>query len=319
MTLLSDHLVDRRRLRRQVSVWRILAFGIAMSAVIAGGIFATRGRSIEGAHVARIAISGLITGKQETLDLLKQVETSPAKAVILRINSGGGTTSGSEALFTAIRELAGKKPVVAVIDGVGASGAYMAAMGADRIIANGSAIVGSIGVIAQFPNVSKLLDTIGVKMEAVRSSPLKAMPSGVEPTDPAARKALEDTVLDTYHWFRDLVGERRALEGQSLTEVTDGRVFTGRQALKLKLIDSLGGEAEARAWLAVEKKIDTSLAIRDYKPRSERRGIPGLTSLTAGLSMLGLADAEPSMRALEQKLGPLMLDGLVSIWHPTTD
>lgn len=315
MTLSSDLMVDRRRLRRQLTLWRVLAVLAVLGALIGIGL-AFRGTG-DGAHVARVRIDGLITGKQETLDLLREIEKSKAQAVVLRINSGGGTTSGSEALYNGVRQLAAKKPVVAIIDGIGASGAYMAALGAERIVANGSAIVGSVGVIAQVPNVSKLLETLGVKVESVRSSPLKAMPSGVEPTSPEARVALEQTVADTYRWFRALVGERRKLEGEALANIADGRVFTGRQALELKLIDALGNESDAIAWLEAEKGLKKDLRVREYKPKSQRSGVPGLSALDGLARLFGLAVPEGVEQVAQRLLGAQALEGLVSVWQPS--
>jgi protease-4 len=317
MSIASDLIVDRRRLRRQLTIWRVLAVLAVIGALVAIGLVYGRGQIGSGqAHIARIRIDGLITGSQTTIDLLRRAEESSAKAIILRINSGGGTTAGSETYYSEVRRIAQKKPIVAVIDGVGASGAYMTAMGADRIIANGSALVGSIGVIAQIPNVTKLLDTIGVKVDSVRSTPLKAMPSGVEPTTPEARAALEATVLDTYHWFRALVGERRGLGGDALAGVTDGRVFTGRQAIELKLVDELGGEKEAIAWLESVKGISTGLKIRPYTPGDGIPRFPGLSGL-AGL--LGLAQGGELGSAARAILGADALDGLVSVWHPSRE
>ena len=320
MSVAADLLVDRRRLRRQVSLWRVLAIGVALISVIGAG-FAFFGRSLGGSaqHIARVRIDGLITGKQETLDLLARAERSQAKALILRINSGGGTTSGSEALFLAVKRVAAKKPVIAVIDGVGASGAYMTAIGAERILANGSAVVGSIGVIAQYPNLVKLLDTLGIKVEAVRSSPLKAMPSGIEVTPPEARAALEETVQESYRWFRALVGERRNLEGAALNTVADGRVFTGRQALELKLIDALGGEHEAVSWLETEKSLPKNLRIVEYKPAETFRGLAGLSAMKAVADLLGMQVQPEIAETVRQVLGPNALDGLVSLWHPSRD
>lgn len=314
MSLTSDMMVDRRRLRRQLTFWRVIAVLAVLGALIGIGL-AIRGTG-ESAHVARVRIDGLITGKQETLDLLREIEKSKAQAVVLRINSGGGTTSGSEALYNGVKQLAAKKPVVAIIDGVGASGAYMAALGAERIVANGSAIVGSVGVIAQIPNVSKLLDTLGVKVESVRSSPLKAMPSGVEPTSPEARAALEQTVTDTYRWFRALVGERRKLDGDALANVTDGRVFTGRQALELKLIDALGNENDAIVWLEAEKGLKKDLRVRDYKPKSQRSGVPGISALDGLARLFGIAVPEGVDQVAQRLLGAQALEGLVSVWQP---
>lgn len=320
MSLSSDLTVDRRRLRRQLTFWRVLAILIALGGVIGAGLF--WGTDVFRAgkpHIARIKIDGLITGNQETIDLLRRADNKAVQAVILRINSGGGTTAGSETLYNEVRRLAAKKPVVAVIDSIGASGAYMTAIGSERIIANGSALVGSIGVIAQIPNFSKLLDNVGVKVEAVRSSPLKAMPSGIEPTTPEARVALEATVLETYRWFRALVGERRKLEGEALDKIADGRVFTGRQALELKLVDSLGDEKDAIAWLEREKSIAKELPVRPYTIRQNVNRFSSLTSLM-GLIGLVTGQAGDAIRdSAREILGAGALDGLVSVWHPARE
>lgn len=316
MSFGSDLMVDRRKLRRQVTFWRIVAFLIAVSAIIGAGMALQRS-GLGGDHIARIRVDGLITGSQTTIDLLRRADQASAKAVILRINSGGGTTAGSELFYNEVKRLAAKKPVIAVIDGVGASGAYMTALGANRIIANGSAMVGSIGVIAQFPNVTQLLDKLGVKVEAVRSSPLKAMPNGIEPTTPESRAAIEATVKDSYAWFKSLVGDARALSGEALDKVTDGRVFTGRQAVDLKLIDALGDELDALAWLRKEKGIAESAKIRAYTANTNR--FPNLTSMSGVLSFLTgtpQRSIEDQARAL---LGPGALDGLVSVWHPSRE
>lgn len=309
-----DLMVDRRRLRRQVTLWRVLAVVAALIGVLVVG-YAMAGKQASALrpHVARLSIDGLITGKQETLDLLARVNGPMVKAVVLHINSGGGTTAGSETLYNEVRRLAENRPVVAVIDSIGASGAYMTALGADRILANGSALVGSIGVIAQFPNATKLLDTIGVKMEAVRSSPLKALPNGMEPTPPEARAALEASVKDTYLWFKALVGERRRLTGAALDQVTDARVFTGRQAVGLKLVDGLGDERAAIAWLESEKGLAKGMQIITYKPAATNR-LPSFTALGKVLALFGI-EQETANTLLGHISGNAQLDGLVSLWH----
>lgn len=318
MSLDVDLMVDRRRLRRQLTFWRVLAVVAALVGVLAVGfVFAGQKASGLRPHVARISIDGLITGKKETLDLLERANGPMVKAVVLRISSGGGTTAGSETLYNEVRRLAETRPVVAVIDSVGASGAYMAALGAHRIIANGSALVGSVGVVAQIPNATKLLDTLGVKMESVRSSPLKALPNGIEPTPPEARAALEASVRDTYLWFKALVGERRRLEGAALDQVTDARVFTGRQALGLKLVDALGDERAAIAWLEAEKGLAKGLQVIPYKPETGNR-LPSFTTLGKALAALGLR-SEGAEALLERITGTVQLDGLVSLWHATAE
>ena len=191
---MSDYLVDRRRIRRKLPFWRVAAAVVAVLALVALGL-RSRANLVDDLtpHIARVRIGGLITGDDETLRLLHDVAGSNAKALILRIESPGGTTVGSERVFEAIREVAAKKPVVATVDSLAASGAYIAALGADHIVAYGNSLVGSIGVLFEYPNVSGLLDKLGVKVENVKSSPLKAAPNGLEPTSAAARAARRST------------------------------------------------------------------------------------------------------------------------------
>src|SRR5271170_7920124 len=201
----ADYLVDRRRLRKQVTFWRVIAFVVAALAIIGLGLRFAVKSGVGGAHIARLSISGMITGDADTVKLLRAVADSHAVAAVLTIDSPGGTTEGSEVLYEEIRRLAAKKPVVAVVGTMAASGAYIAAIGADRIFVRGNSIVGSIGVLMQFPNVSGLMDKVGVKLEAIKSSPLKAAPNGLEPTSEAARAAIASLVADSFAWFKALV------------------------------------------------------------------------------------------------------------------
>ena len=313
----SDYLLDRRKLRRKLSFWRIAAFAFL---IVAAGAATWRLTGSSGGsplqhHIARISINGIITGDRDTLKIFDDVAKSHASAVILSIESPGGTTTGAERLYDHIRKLSEKKPVVAVVGGMAASGGYIAAMGADRIVAQGNSLVGSIGVLFQFPNVSKLLDTVGVKMEEVKSSPLKASPNGYEPTSPEARAALAALVKDSFDWFKDLVRERRSINGESLAEVTDGRVFTGRQALSLRLVDALGSEQDAIAWLEKEKNIEKNLPVRDWKKRRSIDDLGLLGMAAEGAEMLGLEGPALSLRKLQSSREQWFLDGLLSIWH----
>jgi protease-4 len=314
----ADYLVDRRRLRRKLSFWRISAFvALAIALVAAGFRMVASGGGVSplSAHIARVTISGLITGDSATLQLLRQVEQSRAAAVILTIESPGGTTTGSEREYNAIRRLAAKKPVVAVVDDMAASGAYITALGADYIVARGNSLVGSIGVLFQFPNFSKLLDMVGVQMEEVKSTPLKAAPNGYEPTSPEARAVLASLVADSYSWFKNLVEERRHLSDAELAAVDDGRVFTGRQGLPLKLIDAIGGEREAINWLENEKGIAKNLPIRDWKKDTRFNGF-GLLGLSSDLAAyLGFDSLADLLRQGDQARQTRLLDGLVSIWQ----
>ncbi len=176
MSFESDAIVDRRRIRRKLTFWRVAAALAVIVAVVAMGMLATpAGRNVLAGPnaIARIKIEGLIRSDQNRVEALERLENSSVAAVIVHINSPGGTTAGSEQLYDALTRLKAKKPMVVVVDGLAASGAYIAALASDQIIAQQTSLVGSIGVLFQIPNVSELLKTVGVKIEEVKSSPLR--------------------------------------------------------------------------------------------------------------------------------------------------
>jgi protease-4 len=318
MSLDAEAIVDRRRLRRKLSFWRVLGVLALVAAVVSLGYAGGNrmGVPIGQAHVARVSISGFIGGSRSTTDLLKRVgESRSVSGVVISINSPGGTTSGAEELYRNIRLLAEKKPLVAFVDGTAASGGYITALAADRIVARDTSLVGSIGVIMQYPQVSELLNKIGVQVEEVKSSPLKAEPSGFRPTPPEAREALQRVVNDTYEWFKGLVATRRNYNPGELNAVADGRIFNGRQALGLKLVDQLGSERDAIAWLEREKGVSRDLPVRDWKPRSSTDF--SLVSWAAvGADLLGFEGAAEGFRRAAASIEAAKLDGLLAVWHP---
>ncbi len=321
MSLDSDVIVDRRRIRRKLTFWRVAAAVVAIAAIGAVGVIATGGRGslTGGGSIARINIEGLIRSDQERVEALERLEKSRAAAVIVHINSPGGTTAGSEQLYDALVRLKAKKPLVVVVEGLAASGGYITAIAADHIIAQQSSLVGSIGVLFQFPNFTELLKTVGVKVEEVKSSPLKAAPNGFEPTSPEARAALDALVKDSYAWFRGLVKERRGMDDALLEKVADGRVFTGRQAVDLKLIDQLGDEKAAVAWLVAEKKIKSDLPVRDFKlsPRfGDLTFLRTAASITLDALGLGSVARQIEQAGVAQAVDRLGLDGMLALWRP---
>ncbi len=322
MSLEADVIVDRRGLRRKLTFWRVVAALLLIAGAIVLGIVATpagRNAFALGEAVARVSISGLIRSDQSRVEALERLASSSAPAVIVHINSPGGTTSGAEQLYESLLRLKAKKPLVVVVEGMAASGGYIAALASDQIVAQRSALVGSIGVLVQFPNFVDLLKTVGVKVEAVKSSPLKAAPNGFEPTSPEARAALEAIVLDSYGWFRDLVKARRQLDDKLIERVADGRVFTGGQAIDLKLIDQIGDEKTALAWLVKEKGIKENLPVRDYR-LSTRVGDLGFIRLGAIMLLdgIGLSQSARDLEAGALLAGAdqLALEGLLALWRP---
>jgi len=312
-------------MRRKLTFWRVLAVlvliaGIAVAAFRLGaGDAAANLAGAGGDFVARVKITGLIRNDDDRVAALDRLAKSSAKAVIVRIDSPGGTTAGSEQLHDALRRVAAAKPTVVVVDGLAASGGYIAAMASDRIIARDTSLVGSIGVLFQYPNFSGLFEKVGVNVETIRSTPLKAAPSGLEPTSPEARAAVESIVLDSYDWFKTMVRERRHLDDAQLARAADGRVFTGRQAIALKLIDSLGDERTAREWLQKEKGVDASVRVRDWQLRSRFSDFSFLhLAAVHVLDAVGLSTLARQIEnsAVLRSIEGLNLDGLLALWHP---
>jgi len=322
MSLDSDVIVDRRRIRRKLTFWRVAAALIAIAAIVTVGLIAMpggRGALTTAGSIARINIEGLIRSDQRRVEALERLENSRTAAVVVHINSPGGTTAGSEQLFDALMRLKAKKPLVVVVEGLAASGGYITAIAADHIVAQQSSLVGSIGVLFQFPNFTELLKTVGVKVEEVKSSPLKAAPNGFEPTSPEARAALDSLVKDSYAWFRGLVKERRGMDDGLLEKVADGRVFTGRQAVELKLVDQLGDEKTAIAWLVAQKGVKADLPVRDYKLSPRFGDLTFLrTAATVTLDALGLSAIARQIEqsGMAQAVDRLGLDGMLALWRP---
>ncbi len=322
MAFQGDLIADRRNLRRRLTLWRVLGIVGALAGVLGLG-YAFGGPEVvpgSGAHIARVKIQGFISGDERTLRLIKDVrESRSATAVIVQVDSPGGTVSGSEALYIALRQLAAEKPMAAVVTGLAASGGYIVAAASDRIVAQQTSLVGSIGVLFQIPNVSKLLDNVGVNVETIRSSPLKAAPSGFEPTSPEAKAALDQVVKDHYDWFKGLVRERRKLNDAELAIVSDGRVHTGRQGVERKLVDVLGGERQAIDWLEAERGVAKSLPVREWKRRSDSDTF-GLWSAASRLAMAAGFDSLASVLTRAASLEPgTRLDGALALWQPAVE
>jgi len=326
MALDADIIVDRRRMRRKLTFWRVFAVLLAIcTAVAVGAALRAPGTALltgqSGGSIARVTINGLIRTDRERVEALERLGKSRAKAVIVHINSPGGTTSGSEELHDSLKRLKAEKPTVVVVDGLAASGGYIAALAADHIVAMETSLVGSIGVLFQYPNFGDALKTLGVKVEEIKSSPLKAAPNGFESTSPEARAAIESIVMDSYAWFRTLVKERRGLDDAALERVADGRVFTGRQGVGLKLVDELGDEKTAIAWLAKDKNIDPKTPVRDFRLRDRLGDLPFLhTGAVAILEAIGFGSLAHRIEqwGVVQAIERLNLDGLLALWHPPT-
>jgi protease-4 len=303
MSLETDLLLDRRRLKRRLVFWRVFAVLALVVAALAG--LRGAGLTPEGAHIERVTVNGLITEDRKFTDAIDALaDDNRVKAVILSIDSPGGSVSGGETLHDAITRVAAKKPVVVTMGGLAASAGYMIAVPASRIFARSSTLTGSIGVLLQTGEVSGLLGKLGINAEVIRSGPLKDEPSLVRPLSPAGQEVLQGLVNDMYDQFVGMVAEGRHLDPAKVRSLGDGRAYTGRQALGLGLVDAIGGEREAKDWLVSTKGVSPGLPIQD-------------------LSESGIAS-----RALSGELGMMLqgvwktlisqsvsLDGALAVWQ----
>jgi len=299
MTLDVDALLDRRRLKRQVQLWRVLTIVLAAAAIVAiVGRIAYEDKD----YVARITVSGLIAeDKKRAKAIDDAADDKDVKALIVVVNSPGGTVVGAEDLYARLRDVAKKKPVVVSMGTLATSAGYYIALGGDRIFAYEGTITASIGVVFQATDMTALLEKIGVKIEAIKSGAVKASPNPFEKTTPEARAVIDALVKDSFDQFLGLVRERRKLDDEQVKAIADGRVVTGRRAKAMGLVDELGGQDEALAWLQREKKIDKGLKVKDIDPKES----------------FDWSDLLGSTFGWQRNLaGRLALDGLISLWHP---
>jgi protease-4 len=303
MSLETDLLLDRRRLKRRLVFWRVAAIAALIVAALAG----LRGAGLmpAGAHITRITINGLIIEDRKMTNAIDALaDDDHVKAVILSIDSPGGSVAGGETLHDSITRVAAKKPVVVTMGGLAASAGYMIAVPASRIFAREATLTGSIGVLLETGEVSGLLGKLGITAEVVRSGPLKDEPSFVRPLSPEGKDVLQGLVNDMYDQFVGMVAEGRHMDQAKVRSLADGRAYTGRQALGLGLVDAIGGEREAKDWLVSAK------------------GVP------AGLPVQDIAEDGLATRALSGQLGTMVqgvwktlisqsvsLDGALAVWQ----
>ena len=300
MSFDPDALIARRRYSRKLRWWQLATFVSLAAAIIIG--LGAAGLLYQGEKIARLRITGVIIEDSSRDALLAQVaKDSSIRALIVHLDSPGGTVVGGEDLYRSLLVVGKNKPVVVIMGTVAASAAYMSAVAAERIFARESTITGSIGVLFQTVDVTNLLNKLGVIPESLKSGPLKAVPSPIEPLTDKARMATQSLIDDLFAFFVDIIVERRDLDRSEVLSLADGRVYTGRQALENGLIDEIGNELKARIWLEENKNISLKLPITTLKPVKDSLRISELISRITRKSLTTNA---------------LLLDGLLSVWHP---
>lgn len=304
MALNADTLLDRIYLKNQARRWRIIALVLGLVCLLVlvskTNDFSSK---LEGEHIARLTVEDVIEDDAKRHELLKEIaEDDQVKALILRMDSPGGGTVGSEEIYLDLRAVAKKKPVICTMRSYATSGGYLAAIGADYILAREGTITGSIGVIMQTAEITSLAQKLGIKPITVKSGNMKASPNPFEVFSEKDRVLVQGIISDFYDYFINLVKKRRKMTDEQIAAIADGRVVSARTALKLNMIDAIGGEKEALEWLEKEHQIDPSLDILDKEAEEDK---PTMETLLEGYAS----------KIITNNL-LVKLDGLVSIWQP---
>jgi len=306
MALDADTLLDRMQLKQQLLRWRSIAIILLtlLALLLVHRNFKFTEMS-EPDYIARIDIEGVITTDRPRDKLLNEIyENDNIQALLVYLDTPGGTAIGGEELYLELKRIREKKPVVILMRTVAASAGYMTAMGGSYVFAREGTLTGSVGVIMQTLEFSDLAKSIGVEPIIVKSGELKAEPNPLTKLDPDERAFLQQVVTSFYGFFIDIVKSERDFTSAQMAKIEDGRVFTGRQALEMGMIDALGGEREALAWLEETHEIAADSEVKTLKPKRPKDNLFERLNNAATKAM---DKAENSM---------LTLDGLLMIWQP---
>jgi protease IV len=243
--------------------------------------------------------------------LRKAEHDDRVKAIVLRVNSPGGTVAASETIYLELRRFRERsgKPIVVQMGEVAASGGYYISLAGDKLIAQPTTVTGSIGVLIQLVNLSRTMRLLGVNAEAVVSGPNKTMGSPLEPEDPQHRELFQGIVDEFYASFRSLVAERRGLSEDVLDEMADGRIMTGAQAQRVGLVDETGTLLDAFAAAKDLAGIDHAKLVKYHRP-SQR--------VASAYDAVSSAPAETEVNVLQVKLDNLLggTSGFYYLWAP---
>jgi protease-4 len=269
-----------------------LAF-FGMVAAVAGLIGRVAESDADKPHLVLLRLEGPIFDSEPYLTLMSEIARDEnCRGVLLRVESPGGAVGSSQEIYGALQRLReGGKPLVVSFGNIAASGGYYAGLAGEKIFANPGTLTGSIGVIFQFPEIEKLMEKAGVSLQTVKSGAFKDAGNFTRKPTGDELRYFQNVIDDTYAQFLGDVAESRGLHPDSLRPFADGRVFTGRQALRAGLIDTLGGLDDARAYLAARAGVEEDIPwVVVPRPRSRlekfidpeaRSGVAGLSDLIA--------------------------------------
>ena len=220
--------------------------------------------------IAKLYLEGMINNESDFVEKIKYIKDKEnLKAILINVNSPGGTFVSSKEIYDSLKLLDEKIPIAVYMKEVATSGAYLVSLGADKIFANTGTITGSVGVILQTADITDLLKKIGVNPIVIKSGNLKAVPNLVEKTEEIQIEYIKNIVLLMQEEFRKIVELERKISFDNLKKISDGRIFTSRQAKQIDLIDEIGMEDDAIDWLKKKAGLDDKIKIIDYADNNE--------------------------------------------------
>jgi protease-4 len=275
MSLPPEIIIERKSNRKKLALWQMFTV-IAIIALVVlmfnnKNIKTMPNAGIGTNYIASITIDDEIIYQNDKRDKIIESlkDDKYAKAVIVNLNSSGGTAVGSEIIYKILRDIGKTKPIVSVMSSIATSGAYMIALSGDYIIAHHTTLTGSIGVIIRSFEATDLAEKIGIKFNNLKTNQNKAALFPTEKLTPEVEAVVMESLNDTYDYFVSLVMERRKLSREATEKLADGRVYTGNQALKYGLIDAIGTQKDAVEWLKKNKNIAQNLEVKEIslKPK----------------------------------------------------
>ena len=296
--------------RRRLFFWRAISF--ITVAIIVYLSLENQEKSSSNDYIANYNISGLLISADEIIEDLEELKSNnEVNSIIISVDSPGGTTVSAEEIYLKLKEVSLVKPTAIVMRNIATSGAYLLSLGGDVIFSRENTITGSIGVLLQWARVDEALSKLGIEVNEVKSGKLKAEPDFFGEIDEEAQQVTKEIIDETFEWFMRIVKVERNLNPSEIYTISDGRIFTGRQAIKLNLVDEIGDKNDAKIWLVENKEIDLNSPIIDYGKSKK----PSFIELSLANIMDYFNISTPYTGRIRSNLSLVNNGGLQSVWE----
>ncbi|MDT8448085.1 MAG: signal peptide peptidase SppA [bacterium] len=297
MSFLLERTPPKNPLRRHPVALPLIIFFLLLA------LLGLIGKKAQGPQIGLLKVEGMILDSSKLLTQIRFLEKQESvRGVLLRVDSPGGVVAPSQEIYSALKRLGQKKPLYVSMGSVAASGGYYVSLAGKQIFANQGTLTGSIGVILQSLNAKELLDKLGLKMQVVKSGRNKDAGSLFRPMEPEERKLLESVIMDSHDQFVSAIAENRPIKRAELELLADGRIFTGRQAQALGLVDQVGGIEEALEALKKTLSLDKE-EVELIEPPDPKESFWSPLDLEQ-VSQIGQLLGQGGLLFMDPKLGP---------------